>query len=73
MLGVEKVGRIPRVERHGLEAFVRCEWRAGPLPEPSRVALAPEAVPIASDRRRMPAFEADIMTLEADEEFLALS
>lgn len=68
MLSVEKVGRVRRVQRHGLESFVLKQRRTGPFPRSAEVALAREAAATSRHWLRHPVAETDIGTAEIDKE-----
>ena len=68
MLLVEKVGRIPRVQRHGLEAVPFPERGARPLPHASHLRLAGEPVAVCCDGHRVPLLESNVGTGQAEEE-----
>jgi hypothetical protein len=68
MLAVEKVSRVPGVQRHGLERLPALQHAAGPLPHAARVGLPREAAPVARDRHGVPMLEAYVGAVEVDEE-----
>lgn len=68
MLLVEKVRRIPRIQRHGREAVPLLEWGARPLPHPSHLSLAGEPVAVCCDGYWVPVLESNVGTSQAEEE-----
>lgn len=66
VLAVEEVGRVRRVERHGLEALVARQRRARPLPDAAHARLARERIAAGRDGLRVPRLETDVGTVEVN-------
>lgn len=60
VLLVEEVGRVQRVQRHGLEALVAAERRTRPLPDAAHLGLSSEDVAPRCHWHRVPVLEADV-------------
>lgn len=66
VLAVEKVGRVGRVQRHGLEPLVPGERRARPLPHAAHARLPGQRVAAGRDGLRVPRLEADVGTVKVN-------
>lgn len=72
MLAIEEIGRVSRVQVHGLESSVWRQWRAGPFPQASQIALSAEASTIPRDRGRVPMTKCDVAIGQVDEEIIGV-
>lgn len=45
---------------HGVEAIVRRQWRAGPLPDTPQLTMTGKSIAVLDDWGRMPVFEPDV-------------
>lgn len=68
MLLVKEIRRVSRVQRHGDEALVQTQHRAGPLPDAAHLGLASEDVAAARHGHGVPVLEADVGAVEVEEE-----
>lgn len=68
MLLVEEVCRVPRVQRHGLEAGPLPERGARPLPHSAHLGLSGEPIAIGRDGHGVPTLESNVGTVEVEEE-----
>lgn len=66
MLAVKEIGRVRRVQRHGLESFVPGERRACPLPHATHARLPGQRVAVGRDRLRVPRLKADVGTVKVN-------
>lgn len=72
MLGNKRTG-IARIQSHGLKAFPLPQRGAGPLPDTTHLALPAKPVPVCSHGDGVPVLEADVGTVQIDEEVILLS
>lgn len=72
MLVVEKVGCVAWIEVHSLESFIRRQRCASPFPQAAEIALSTESVAVASNGRRMPVTESDIVVAELYKEIIGV-
>jgi len=72
VLLVKEISRVPRIQRHGLEAIPRSQHRARPLPDSAHLGLPSQGVAASCHGYGVPVLETDIGVAEVDEEVLPL-
>lgn len=60
---------IRRVDLHGLESFVRHQWRAGPFPDTSHTTLSGKSVAALGDWDGVPVLEPNVAVVEVTEDW----
>lgn len=63
---------VARIQRHWLEPLVLRQRRAGPFPHAAHLRLARQAVPPRRDGGGVPVLEANIGTIQVDEELVVV-